>query len=121
MRETSLWKRAVARDFGMSRGAAVVEVLYFSGCPNHEPAVRLAREVLRELGLGIEIREVPVETPEEAQSRRFIGSPSIRVHGLDIEPESRKRRDYGLSCRMYGDSGVPPRDLLVDALRAISN
>jgi len=99
----------------------MVEVLYFSGCPNYKPTLRLVREVLGELGLSVDIREVPVETAEEAQSRRFIGSPSIRVDGRDIEPEARGRRDFGLSCRMYGDSGVPPKALLIEALREASS
>jgi hypothetical protein len=98
-----------------------LEVLYFSGCPNHAPTLRLVREVLGELGLRVEILEVPVETAEEAQSRRFIGSPSIRVEGRDIEPEARGRRDFGLSCRTYGDSGVPPKALLVEALSTASS
>lgn len=95
----------------------VIEILFFDGCPNHEPTMNLAREVLRELGLEAEIREVPVETPEEAQTHRFVGSPTVRVNGRDIEPDARARTDFGLCCRMYERGGVPPKELLVDALR----
>lgn len=95
----------------------MVEVFYFSGCPNLEPTLALAREVLSELELDAEIREVPVETAEEAEAQRFLGSPSVRVNGRDIEPEARGRTDYALGCRVYGASGVPPRTLLEAALR----
>jgi hypothetical protein len=27
---------------------------------------------------------------------RYLGSPSIRIHGLDIDPEARAFDDYGL-------------------------
>lgn len=94
----------------------MIEVLYFSGCPNHEPTVALAREVVRELGLEAELREVPVETAEEAEALRFVGSPTVRVNGRDIEPEARKVQEFALSCRMYGSAGVPPKELLVAAL-----
>ncbi len=95
----------------------MIEILFFAGCPNHEPTVKLAREVLGELGLDAEIREIPVETAEEAERRRFVGSPSVRVNGKDIERDAQHRTDFGLSCRMYEGGGVPPKDLLVQALR----
>ena len=94
----------------------MIEILYFDGCPNHQPTLELTREVVAELGLEADIHEVLVETPEAATERRFLGSPSIRVNGRDIEPEARGQTDFALSCRMYGESGVPPRELLVAAL-----
>ncbi|MCZ6463821.1 MAG: hypothetical protein O7A09_05745 [Proteobacteria bacterium] len=96
----------------------IIEVLYFEGCPNHPPTLELARQVLGELGLAGEIREVRVETAEDAARERFLGSPSVRVNGEDIEPEVRERTDFGLSCRIYAGGGVPPKELLVTALSA---
>ena len=96
----------------------MIEILYFSGCPNHELTVRLVREVVGELGIDAEILEVAVESIEAAERLRFIGSPSVRVNGRDIETDARERTDFALSCRMYGSAGVPPRELLVEALRA---
>ena len=98
----------------------MIEVLFFDGCPNHEPTMNLAREVLSELGLEAEIREVPVETPEDAETHRFVGSPTVRVNGRDIEPDARQRTDFALSCRMNESGGVPPKELRVDALREAS-
>ena len=94
-----------------------LELLYFDGCPNHQPTVELAREVLLELGIQAEIREVRVETAEDAQTHRFVGSPTLRVDGEDIEPQARARTDFGLSCRIYASGGIPGRKLLVEALR----
>ena len=98
----------------------MIEILYFDGCPNHEPTMNLAREVASELCLDAEIREVPIETPEDAEALRFVGSPSVRVNGLDIEPAAREQSEFALSCRLYGDAGVPPKQLLVKALREAS-
>ena len=95
----------------------VVEILFFEGCPNHGPSVDLARAALRELGLAVPVREIEISTDEDARRHRFLGSPSIRVDGEDIEPEARDRADYAMSCRIYGSSGLPPKDLLVAALR----
>ena len=94
-----------------------IEILYFEGCPNHEPATALAREVVRELGLGAEIREVEVKGPEDAARLGFLGSPSIQVDGVDIEPEARNRNDFGFACRTYGGEGLPRREMLAAALK----
>ena len=98
----------------------MIEILYFEGCPNLGPTLELAREVVGELGIDTAIREVRVETPDEATRKRFIGSPSVRVNGKDIEPEARERIEYTLSCRIYRGGGVPPRELLKAALEEAS-
>ncbi len=96
----------------------MIEVLYFEGCPNLEPTLSLTNEVLSQLGLSADVQEVEVRTPEDAVRLRFLGSPSVRVDGKDIEPGAKSRNEYALSCRIYGDCGLPPKKLLVAALEA---
>lgn len=96
----------------------MIEILCFAGCPNRVPAEELARSVVRELGLDVTIREVLVETPEEAIRTRFLGSPTIRVNGQDIDPSARARDDFSLSCRVYAEGGVPSKEMLAAALQA---
>lgn len=93
-----------------------VEVLFFDGCPNHPPTVELVRDVAEALGLDVEIGEVEVRDQAEAETLRFLGSPSIRVDGVDVEPVSRTRTDYAFACRTYRGAGLPPREMLVDAM-----
>ncbi len=93
-----------------------VEVLFFEGCPNHEPTVDLAREVAATVGIPAEIHEVEVEKAEQAKALRFLGSPSVRINGRDIEPGADGRSDFAYGCRVYGTSGVPPRDLMLAAM-----
>lgn len=82
-----------------------IEVLYFDGCPNHKPALERVRQVLAEEGLFAEVLEVNVSEPSIAQKVGFLGSPSIRVNGLDVEPEARRARAYGMMCRTYTVNG----------------
>jgi hypothetical protein len=71
-------------------GGPLVEVLYFDGCPNHHPAVGLVERVSRELGIETDVH---------------------RVRGVDVDPETKERADYALSCRLFrtkaGFSGQP--------------
>jgi len=85
------------------------------GCPHAEPAWRLVQEVAASLSPDTIIERVEVDSPERAQDLGFLGSPSIRINGLDIEGKS--ITGGGLSCRVYeGGTGVPPRWLLEAAL-----
>jgi hypothetical protein len=93
-----------------------VKVLTFEGCPNHRPTVELIHDVARELRIDVEVHEVEVSDPEDATRLRFLGSPTVQVDGADIEPGRRQDSGYGMSCRMYGVSGIPPRALVVSAL-----
>lgn len=96
-----------------------VEVLFFSGCPNHEPTVQLAREVVTSVGLPAQILEVEVESAEQAEELRFLGSPSVRINGHDIEPGADGRSDFAYGCRVYGASGVPPRGWMLAAMEGV--
>ena len=40
-----------------------VEVLYFKGCPNHEPAVERVRKALRNEDLAMPVHEVEITDP----------------------------------------------------------
>jgi mercuric ion transport protein len=93
-----------------------VEVLYFEGCPNHYETAALAREVIGELGIDATVEEVEVRNGDDAERLRFLGSPTVHVDGIDIEVAARDSSQYAFACRTYGNSGVPPRELLAAAL-----
>jgi hypothetical protein len=98
----------------------LVEILYFDGCPNHEPAVALVERIDRELGTGAELRLVQVGDQEAATRLRFLGSPTIRVDGIDVDPLTAQRSDYALSCRIFstdrGPAGQPEERWVREAL-----
>ena len=99
-----------------------VEVLSFEGCPHAEQALRLVRRVLAESGIAATVRHVDVPDVEAAEAWRFLGSPTIRVNGRDIEPGLVGRDEYVLSCRIYrtedGVRGEPEERWLREALSA---
>ena len=100
-----------------------VEVLYFSGCPNHLPAVDRVREILAQEGTAAEMVEVEVKDAATAQRVGFLGSPSIRVDGQDVESAVREVRTFGMMCRTYTDgerrAGVPPTEWIRAAVREV--
>jgi hypothetical protein len=60
-----------------------------------------AQRNLLECGFRDEVSEIEVTDSVQAQALAFIGSPSIRIGGNDIEPTPSSGRHYGLSCRTY--------------------
>lgn len=97
-----------------------IEILTFEGCPNREHAITLVSGIVAELGTDAEIRIVDVPDAETAAKTRFLGSPTIRVNGGDIEPGADERRYFVHSCRVFktewGLSGQPDAQWLRDAL-----
>jgi hypothetical protein len=89
----------------------LVEILYFEGCPNHEPARELVERIALDLEIDVDLRLVNVQTPDDVQRLRFLGSPTVRVNGQDVEPGAAERTNYVHSCRVYltdaGYAGQP--------------
>jgi hypothetical protein len=99
-----------------STAQMVVEVLYFDGCPGF--AELLPR--LSALVSNAEIVARQVTTSEDAMAQRFLGSPTVRVDGVDVEPDAAQREDFGLKCRLYvtpnGLRHAPSDEILSAAL-----
>lgn len=97
-----------------------VEVLFFKGCPNHLPTVERVRETLERMGLDEDLHEIEVDSQDKAKATAFLGSPSVRINGLDIEPSARDSRAFGLTCRTYIDgairTGLPSHQLISTAI-----
>jgi hypothetical protein len=78
-----------------------VELLYWDGCPSHPKALADLHAALDELGHPeIEVTLVEIATEQQAADRDFIGSPTVRVGGVDPVPPP-PGEPTGLSCRVY--------------------
>jgi hypothetical protein len=102
-----------------------VELLWWEGCPSTDEALAMLREEVTAAGLdakAIDVREL--STDADAQRERFVGSPTIRVDGRDVQPV--RDEPIGLSCRVYrlADGRISPlpdreevRQTLLDAIK----
>lgn len=97
-----------------------VEILYFEGCPNHSSALEMVRRILDREMIDAEVLAIEVPDEKTAEALRFLGSPSVRVDGAEIEP-GREDDSPFYGCRTYTvdgkTTGVPPETWLVDSLR----
>jgi hypothetical protein len=105
-----------------------VELLFWAGCPSHPKTLADLREAMGALGLdpgSVIVREVL--TDEQAAGEEFVGSPTIRIDGIDVQPPVDE--PTGLTCRVYRrrDGRISPtpdpadlREALQAAARATS-
>jgi hypothetical protein len=65
---------------------------------------------------------VRIEGADAAEKARFLGSPTVRVNGQDVEPNANARTDFGLKCRLFATSaglrGIPPDEWVLAAVGA---
>ncbi|MBA3262403.1 MAG: hypothetical protein H0T69_08050 [Thermoleophilaceae bacterium] len=98
-----------------------IELLYFDGCPSYEALLPRLRALVGEEGIDAEVELRRVGSVDAAEEQRFLGSPTVRVGGRDVDPDADSREDFGLKCRLYrsseGTSGLPPDRWVIEALR----
>jgi len=105
----------------MAEQPVAVDFYYWEECPSHEEALARLKSVLTDEGIATVPRRIRVESEEQARALRFPGSPTVRVNGADIDAGG-ATGEYLLTCRVYTRadgrvSPLPPRDLLVAAIR----
>ena len=74
-----------------------IEVLSIKGCQVTPPTIDLVKTTAEEMGVSYDIVETVVETPSQAARYKFIGSPTVRVDGEDIDPTAGTQKHYGVT------------------------
>jgi len=95
-----------------------IEFLYFKECPSYRAALDRLQKIVADWNLEAGIEKTEIFTQEGAKLHRFLGSPSIRIDGRDIE----RGEDYPgftMSCRIYPDTGtgLPSEEMILKALK----
>jgi len=98
-----------------------VELYYFDDCPSYTQALENLKCALFLEQLPDSAEMVPVADVAEARTKRFIGSPTIRIDGTDIEGADAEVRGYAYGCRIYasesGLAGCPSVEQIRKALQ----
>jgi hypothetical protein len=66
------------------------------------------REATEALGIATNVRLLTVQEEEQAKELGFVGSPTVRVEGTDVE-EGASALPVGISCRVYKDGSLVDR------------
>ena len=83
---------------GKSTGPVLkVKVASLERCGATQPTIDLVKNTAKELGLDIDFQYVAITTREQAREHRHLGSPTIQINGLDIEPAARNVDQFGIA------------------------
>ncbi len=101
-----------------------VEVYYTPECPA-DIVIEEIRAAFSEAGIeDYYIEDMVLASDEEAEEHRVLGVPTVRIQGIDVDPNFRDEGVYKSTCsRIYRWKGkfhdYPPKDMIKDALRRL--
>ena len=78
-----------------------VEVLHSRGQSPGDEAEENLRLAIEATGVEVEITYTEVLSQEDATSKKFLGTPSIRVEGIDVEYGNRPPEEVQTGTRYY--------------------
>jgi hypothetical protein len=88
-----------SNDFSQNKGVGImkVKIVSLEMCGATDFTISLVNEVAREMGVEIDLEHAIVKTREDAIEHRHIGSPTVQINNLDIEPEARNIQQFGVT------------------------
>jgi glutaredoxin len=69
-----------------------IEVLYLMDCPWCLKTKELVKEALEELKLKAKVKEILIDAKAKAKKYSFVGSPTVRINGKDVQEIVKKAR-----------------------------
>ena len=87
--------------------AVKIDLLFMKGCPGYQQTKKFVEEIIKDKDIIAKINLIQIDNDRDARRLQFIGSPTVRVGGLDIETNRIQTKDYGLRNRLYYVEGQP--------------
>lgn len=70
-------------------------ILYNENCPATPKTIEFIEECISEFGIHVELRKILVRSQQEADEWKFLGSPTVQINGIDIDPGVRDAKVFG--------------------------
>ncbi len=74
-----------------------IKIVHLAGCSATPKTISLVEKMAEYLGIKIQLKNIVIKTTEDAQEYRHIGSPTVQINGLDIDPGARDVKQFGLT------------------------
>jgi len=117
-----------------------IQLLYILDCSWCLKTKELIKDSLKELGAKADVEEILIDSDEKAKKYKFVGSPTIRINGKDIQEQASKgkclpceelseqskgatefaKQECKCGCRIYFYKGkqypYPPKEMIKEAI-----
>lgn len=101
-------------------GPVRIEILARKDCDTRGMAIAVVERVVEETGVPAEVAVIDVKTLAQAKKLGFIGSPTVRVGGRDVDRQPGEHAVVSLDDRVYrtarGLAGWPDADWVREAI-----
>lgn len=98
-----------------------IAILFIKGCPGYTYTKKYIEEIIADEAIDAEISLIQIDNDEDARRLHFIGSPTVRVNGMDVEKGFSHTKDYGVRSRIYNvegkPSGYPSKSMIRSAIK----
>ncbi len=101
-----------------------IKVYYTPECPANI-VVEEIRATFSEAGVkNYDLEEIVLVNDEEAEKHKVLGVPTVRIQGIDVDPNFKDEGVYRSTCsRIYRWEGkfhdYPPKEMIKDALKRL--
>jgi hypothetical protein len=100
-----------------------INILFIKGCHGYKYAKKHIEEIIADEAIDVEINLIRIDNDEDARRLHFIGSPTVRVNGMDVEKGFSRTKDYGLRSRIYNVegnlSGYPSKSMIWSTIKKV--
>ena len=94
-----------------------IDLFISPGCPHAEDARQLVEVAIAESGAAATFTVHTIADYETARARRYFGSPTIRIDGVEVEYAEREPEEFSTGCRYYntaeGWQPLPRKELIL--------
>jgi hypothetical protein len=98
-----------------------IEIFYIQDCPGYGPTLEAINQIIADERIAAAVTPIEVKV---AIVDGFLGSPTVRINGRDIEDVPLVSA-CGLACRSYTSDGkrrnAPSREMIRSAIRDARN
>jgi hypothetical protein len=81
----------------MREEPAVVDVVRRVDCSHGIQAVGAVQALASKLRIDVRVRDIAIQSDEEARAHGCLGSPTVLVGGRDVEVGARARSSFGVT------------------------
>ena len=78
-----------------------IEILARDDCPSRGMAIAVVERWWPRRACHAHIEVVDVTSEQQARERRFLGSPTVRIEGRDVDQQLNGRTEFTLADRVY--------------------
>lgn len=99
-----------------------IELFWIDKCSSYQRVRELLEQILRDENIAAKIEMIQVRDNADARAKKFLGSPTIRINGIDLfaQPD---QCNFAMQCRVYrtpdGLKGTPTTEMVRAEMKRI--